>query len=453
MTQTVAPLSKQEKIQRGAEDAGHYFRYMSEFIGFTEEDAKAIRETGLVIEKYIPEIVAQFYTHLLRYLPTRKHFLRADGTVDQDYLQLRMHHLTNFWRKTASGVYDDDYARYIDYVGRAHTSHGADPNIYIAERYVIGQVGFVQHAISQALTKELHEIDPELETRALRSWNLLMMVILEMLARVYSADLEVEGAGARPQINHEAVFNMAVETYELGLGLRRSTGIQDVLIGRADEIADGERKIVQVGDISIGVFHHQGQWYALQNSCLHRGGPVCTGMLEGDILICPWHGYQYDVKNGQLLEDPSAKLATFRVEVREGELHLQVPLIHREKATLPLINTPQEPDGAAQLGESEFYLRDVSPGYIRLVHLSGEPVAVYNLNGEFYATHNACTHAGGPLNEGTLSGKQIICPWHASCFDVTDGQVLCGPAAHPVKPYHVVIDGEIGRVEVQDGAK
>jgi nitrite reductase/ring-hydroxylating ferredoxin subunit len=447
MTQTL-PLSKQEKIRRGAEDAGRYFRHMSEFIGFKEEDAKAIRETGLVIEKFIPEIVAQFYTHLLGYLPTRKHFLTADGTVDQDYLQLRMHHLTNFWRRTASGVFDDDYARYIDYVGRAHTSHGADPNIYIAERYVIGQVGFMQHAISQALTKELHEIDPDLEMQALRAWNLLMMVILEMLSRVYSDEREVEGDGVMPQINHQAVFNMAIETYELGLGLRRSTGSQEVRIGRADEIPDGERKIVQVGDLSIGVFHHQGGWYALRNSCLHRGGPVCTGILEGDTLICPWHGYQYDVKNGQLLDDPSAKLATYRVEMREEEVYVQVPLIQRETADLSFISAPQEPVRIDKLSENEFYLREVTPGHLRQVHLNGEPVAVYNVNGEFYATHNRCTHAGGSLSEGALSGKQIICPLHASCFDVTSGQVLCGPASQPVKTYRVVTDGEIGRVEV-----
>jgi nitrite reductase/ring-hydroxylating ferredoxin subunit len=421
---------------------------MSEFIGFTKEDAQTIRETGLIIEKYIPEIVAEFYTHLLGYLPTQKHFLTADGTIDQDYLQLRMHHLTNFWRRTASGEYDEDYARYIDYVGRAHTSHGADPNIYIAERYVIGQVGFVQHAISQALTKELHEIDPDLELRAQRAWNLLMMVILEMLSRVYSDEHEVESEEAKPQINHQAVFDMAVETYELGLGLRRETGSQEVLVGHAGEIPEGERKIIQVGDLSIGVFHHHGQWYALRNSCLHRGGPVCTGALEGDVLICPWHGFQYDVKNGQLLDDPSAKLATYPVEVRQDEIYLKVPLIQKEGKSFSLIGAVQDSEKPASLKENEFYVQEIAPGSCRLVHLNGEPVAVYNVNGEFFATHNTCTHAGSPLSEGTLTGNQIICPWHASCFDVTNGQVLCGPAARPLKTYRIVIGNEIGRVEV-----
>ncbi len=141
--------------KQGAEDAGRYFSYMAEFVGFTADDAKIIRQTKPFIENHIPEIVAAFYDHLLRYPPTRQLFLKKDGTLDHDYLQLRMRHLTNFWLRTADGVFDDEFARYIDYVGRAHTSHGADPNIYIAERYVIGQVGFIQHAISDALSKEL----------------------------------------------------------------------------------------------------------------------------------------------------------------------------------------------------------------------------------------------------------------------------------------------------------
>src|SRR5512143_3053099 len=153
----------QDKAQRGAEDSARDFKYMGEFVGLSGKDEETIKRTMPVIEKHLPEIVSKFYSHLLRYPPTRKVFLKKDGTVDQDYVELRMRHLTNFWLRTAKGIYDDDYARYIDYVGRAHTSHGADPRIYIAERYVIGQVGFVQHAISEALIKELHDVDDAME--------------------------------------------------------------------------------------------------------------------------------------------------------------------------------------------------------------------------------------------------------------------------------------------------
>ncbi|MCH7589346.1 MAG: protoglobin family protein [Chloroflexi bacterium] len=145
---------------KGWTDAGSYFRAMAEFVGFRKEDIAAIRETRFIIEKHIPKIVAKFYDHLLRYPPTRKYFLKIDGSLDRENLQLRMTHLTNFWRRTASGEFDDDYAQFVEYVGRAHTSQGADPKIYIPERYVIGQVGFMQHAISEALSTELHEIDP-----------------------------------------------------------------------------------------------------------------------------------------------------------------------------------------------------------------------------------------------------------------------------------------------------
>ncbi|RPI28905.1 MAG: hypothetical protein EHM70_16240, partial [Chloroflexota bacterium] len=122
------------------DDAGRYFRYMAEFVGFGEDDAKAIRESALVVEKHIPEIIGKFYTNLLQYPPTRKFFLKPDGSLDEEYLKLRMYHQANFWRKTAGGVYDEKYAYFVDYVGRAHTSRGADARLYIAERYVIGMV-------------------------------------------------------------------------------------------------------------------------------------------------------------------------------------------------------------------------------------------------------------------------------------------------------------------------
>jgi nitrite reductase/ring-hydroxylating ferredoxin subunit len=438
-------LTREDKIKIGREDSYQYFRYMSGFVGFTQDDADAIRDSGLIVEKYIPEIVARFYTHLLSYPPTREHFINREGKIDQDYLQLRMHHLTNFWRKTAGGKFDADYARYIDYVGRAHTSHGADPNIYIAERYVIGQVGFMQHAITSAITKELHSIDPDLEVRALKAWNLLMMVILELLSRAYSDEHVIETSALPGTINPLEVFYLAVETYEHGLGLQRPVEVQEVVAGMAIDIPEGERKIVQIGDVSIGIFHHKGHWVALKNSCLHRGGPVCTGSLVGDVLTCPWHGFQYNVTNGQFLADPSARLVSYPTEIRDGEIFLTIPKNIRQQFDLSYQegeNIPEE----QPLMENEFRLTDILPGKMKLVSLARQPVTVYNVSGEFYATQDACTHADGPLYEGDLEGTTVTCPWHGSCFDVTTGKVLCGPADQPVRTYQVIIQGEKGIV-------
>jgi nitrite reductase/ring-hydroxylating ferredoxin subunit len=441
----INPLSREDKINLGREDSGQYFRYMAGFVGFTVEDAIAIHDSGLIVEKHLPSIVARFYSHLLSYPPTREHFINPEGKVDQDYLQLRMHHLTNFWRRTASGKFDDEYARYVDYVGRAHTSRGADPGIYIAERYVIGQVGFMQHAITSAISQELHTVDPDLEVRGLKAWNLLMMVILEMLSRAYSEEHVHEIHEQPGKVNAQALLDLAVETYEHGLGLQRPEERNEVVICAAEDIPDGERIITQVGDLSIGVFHHRGGWYALRNSCLHRGGPVCTGSLQGDVLTCPWHGFQYNVTNGQFLVDPSARLTTYPVEIKEGKIYLQIPVQVRQQFDLT-IQPGEKIRAEPELKKNEFRLSDVDPGKMKLVSLADQPVTVYNVNGQYYAAQDSCPHASGPLHEGVFEGATVTCPWHRSCFDVTDGKVTRGPADRPLQTFQVFIEGDIGRV-------
>lgn len=312
-------------VKRGAPDAGKYFRYMAEFVGFTRDDEQAIVKTKPIVEKHLARIVSDFYEHLLRYPPTRKFFLDKDGNIDVPYLQLRMRHNANFWRRTVEGNYDDDYASYIDYIGRAHTSHGADPSIYIAERYVIGMVGFISHAMSHAIIEELHDKDEAFEHDAVEAWDKLMMVVLEMLARAYYNERVPETFEPLVAIDEAHIEQLAHQAVAQEMGESQSTSVKIVPVARADEIPEGERKIVDVDGISIGIFHHNGKWYALHNSCLHRGGPVCTGPMNGDVIECPWHGFQYDVRDGHLLTDPKSRLDVFRVSVEDGEVKLEIP--------------------------------------------------------------------------------------------------------------------------------
>jgi nitrite reductase/ring-hydroxylating ferredoxin subunit/hemoglobin-like flavoprotein len=433
--ETTPTVSVQQK--RGAEDSGAYFRYMSDFVGLKPEDAEVMRQTKPIIEKHLTEIVSKFYTHLLRYPPTRQWFLKTDGSIDQEYLELRMRHLTNFWLRTADALFDDDYARYIDYVGRAHTSHGADPRIYIAERYVIGQVGFVQHAISELLIKELFAADEDLAFRAEEAWDKFMMVLLEMLSRAYSAERTVEKFEVQP-VDQEQVERLAAEAFQLERGTDRALIYKKVAVAQVADIPDGERKIVQVDGLSIGVFHHHGQWYALRNSCLHRGGPVCTGPLADDVLTCPWHGFQYNVTNGQLLVDPAAHLDTYALFIENGAIVLQIP--DRAAPSTAAAN-PIAP--AAALQANEFHVSEVPPGSALLVG----NVAVFNVDGSFYATQDECTHKQGPLSEGELDGSTVTCPYHGAQFNVCTGAVLRGPATKPLATYRVVVQGDIGRVE------
>ena len=437
---------KRIAAKQGAEDAGKYFRYMSEFVGFGAQDADIIRQTKPIIEKHLPEIVTKFYSHLLRYPPTRQWFLKSDGTIDQEYVELRMRHLTNFWLRTADAIFNDEYARYVDYVGRAHTSHGADPRIYIAERYVIGQVGFLQYAITEILIKELYVTDEVFTIRAEEAWSKFMMVLLEMLSRAYNPERMVDKADALLTVDPEQVERLAAEAFEIEHGEGKPVTYRRVTIANAAEIPDGERRIVQVDGLTIGVFHHKGGWYALRNSCLHRGGPVCTGTLEGDTLTCPWHGFQYDVTDGRLLVDPAAHLATYPIFVEDDQVVLQVPDLSAQPATTasPAASPPTE---ARDMQSNEFRISDVPPGTMKCLETDEQTIAVYNVAGKFYATQNECTHAEGPLCEGTLEDAIIECPWHGSKFDVRTGAVVGRPAKEPLKTYRVAVEGDVGRVE------
>ena len=432
--------------KRGADDSGKYFRYMAEFVGMNPVNIATIRKTKPIIEKHLPIIVGEFYEHLLRYPPTRKFFLKKDGSLDIDYIELRMRHLSNFWVRTADAVFDEDYARYVDYIGRAHTSHGADPHIYIAERYVIGQVGFMQRAINQILIDELHGQDDDLEHQAIEAWDKLMMVLLEMLSRAYNAERQEETYDPLVSVDQTMVAKLATHAFEHEFCQDDFSRTKSVFAGKADEISDGERKIVKVDNVSIGVFHHQGEWYALRNSCLHRGGPIATGELQGDRLICPWHGYEYNLTNGELLADPSAKLAMYPVSIQNGEVYIQYPDSTNDDHNHNFSEQTEAITPDLALAENEFRLEEVAPGKMKLVFLGEDSVAVYNVGGQYFATQSLCPHMGGELTEGHLEGNLIVCPIHASQFRISDGAVLRGPSKKALKTYRIMLDGSIGRV-------
>ncbi|HYC11542.1 MAG TPA: non-heme iron oxygenase ferredoxin subunit [Nitrososphaerales archaeon] len=91
---------------------------------------------------------------------------------------------------------------------------------------------------------------------------------------------------------------------------------------------------------------------------------------------------------------------------------------------------------------------EIPPGKVVGFTVDGSKVLVSNIDGEFHAIGSVCTHAGGPLEKGTLEGQVITCPWHGSRFDVTDGEVVSGPATGPEPAYKVTIEGDYLVLEV-----
>jgi 3-phenylpropionate/trans-cinnamate dioxygenase ferredoxin subunit len=85
---------------------------------------------------------------------------------------------------------------------------------------------------------------------------------------------------------------------------------------------------------------------------------------------------------------------------------------------------------------------DIPPGERLLVELDGVRIAVFNLNGDYYAIEDVCTHDGGPLVEGEiLEGTQVECPRHGARFDIRTGEALSMPAFEPTPSYVVQVEG------------
>src|ERR1043166_2968585 len=87
-------------------------------------------------------------------------------------------------------------------------------------------------------------------------------------------------------------------------------------------------------------------------------------------------------------------------------------------------------------------LSQIPPGRIKEGVVDGERIALYNVDGEIYASSVRCPHAGAPLSQGFLDGPEITCPLHMWGFDVRAGECLAGPDWASLKTYAVRIEGE-----------
>ena len=97
-----------------------------------------------------------------------------------------------------------------------------------------------------------------------------------------------------------------------------------VAVARVDDLPPGSVTSVRVGDEEIALAHCNGGFYAVQPHCLHLQGPLGEGRLEGCVLTCPWHGWQYDVRTGQNEFDLAIQLRTYDVQVEDGEVRVRL---------------------------------------------------------------------------------------------------------------------------------
>ena len=155
----------------------------------------------------------------------------------------------------------------------------------------------------------------------------------------------------------------------MGASLSQGETVRFV-VGKADEIPPGSRKIVRVAGRSIGVFNVAGEFYAIRNRCPHQGAPLCEGKLWGalksdvpgsfeynatkDIIACIQHGWEFSVRTGQSWCDPKRlRVRSYQIDVENpDEIEPDMPAASMDSVKNRMIVTanPPPPDPTATLG-------------------------------------------------------------------------------------------------------
>jgi nitrite reductase (NADH) small subunit len=91
------------------------------------------------------------------------------------------------------------------------------------------------------------------------------------------------------------------------------------------DVPPGEGRVVEAQGKTLALFNVDGAFYAIDNTCIHRGGPLGEGDLEGRVVSCPWHAWRWDVTTGANVNNPAVKVACFAVAVERGDVFAELP--------------------------------------------------------------------------------------------------------------------------------
>lgn len=105
--------------------------------------------------------------------------------------------------------------------------------------------------------------------------------------------------------------------------IERPPGPVDVRVAAFDDLRDGEGKVVTVGKHKLALFRVDGRFHCMSNVCRHWGAPLGEGKVEGTFVMCPWHGWRYDVRTGKT-DHPDADVKVYAVSVRGGEVFIRI---------------------------------------------------------------------------------------------------------------------------------
>ncbi len=99
-----------------------------------------------------------------------------------------------------------------------------------------------------------------------------------------------------------------------------------VKVATVKEILPGKSKVIDVKGKEVAIFNARGTFFAVDNSCLHMGGPLAEGSFdeESASVECPWHGWVYSLQSGETAFDPGKKMKTYKVKIQGLDIFLEV---------------------------------------------------------------------------------------------------------------------------------
>lgn len=104
------------------------------------------------------------------------------------------------------------------------------------------------------------------------------------------------------------------------------------------------------------------------------------------------------------------------------------------------------------MDEKQFYpvceLEEIAVGSRLTIEVDDQPIVIFNVDGEFYAIGEKCSHRHGPLGEGELDGFVVTCPWHGAKFDIRTGEALSLPAVKKVDSYPARVQDGMIEIEI-----
>jgi nitrite reductase/ring-hydroxylating ferredoxin subunit len=97
-----------------------------------------------------------------------------------------------------------------------------------------------------------------------------------------------------------------------------------VVVGKAADFAPGSGTMVVVSGRHVALFRIGDEFHAIDNMCLHRGGPLCEGDIDNGVVTCPWHGWSYELKTGTMVQDPRVGVSRHEVRLRGDDVEVKL---------------------------------------------------------------------------------------------------------------------------------